>query len=133
MRSAITSTVGDDIRVLELVGDTDLIVRDDLEVAIRRALRRRNDLIVDVSAVTFIDAAVVRILIGAYHESSAQGSRFVLQSGTMGVVERVLRLTGVAGIVPCTRTRDEAEELISVRTNRTGTAIEPLRAAWAAT
>lgn len=129
-----TSTpIGNGMVVLELVGDADLVIRHELDGAIRSALCDGHDLIVDLSEVTFVDAAVIRRLIAAHHEAAGRGTAVVLQFGPAGFVERVLELTGVTEMLPCAATGDEAIRWLRARTNGAGIVRTPLLAVGEAT
>ena len=102
----------DGIVAVCLEGEFDLSNVRDLSDEIDRALEAGNDLILDLSQVTFMDSSIISILVQGSREASARQQRMVLQLGTAAVVERVLELFAIEQVVPRARDREEAVRTI---------------------
>ena len=92
-------TAGHALRLL-VRGDVDLVSHDQLREALNIALDAtgRRPIEVDLSGVTFLDAAGVGLLIGAY--KAALRRRLTLRvAGASGIVLRVLEMTGAAPLL----------------------------------
>ncbi len=79
---------------------------------IDRALEAGKDLILDLSAVTFIDSSVIRVLLRASETAAGRRQAIVLQLGTAAIVERVLEIVGIEGLLPRAHDRQEALRII---------------------
>jgi anti-anti-sigma factor len=85
------------IDVLTLRGEHDLSTATDVSRRIDAALETATGLAIDLSATTFIDSAVLRVLITAQERAAARGAGFaiaVADSSGHGV-HRLLTLTGL--------------------------------------
>lgn len=79
-------------RTLRLSGELDLATADVFRAAVDDALASDEELVIDLSALTFIDSTGIAILIAAITDGAEQ-TRFVPSQAP--AVTRVLRLTGV--------------------------------------
>ena len=102
----------DGIVAVCLEGEFDLSNVRDLSDEIDRVLEAGNDVILDLSQVTFMDSSIISILVQGSREASARQQRMVLQLGTAAVVERVLELFAIEQVVPRARDREEAVRTI---------------------
>ena len=102
----------DGIVAVCLEGEFDLSNVRDLSDEIDRVLEAGNDVILDLSQVTFMDSSIISILVQGSREASARRQRMVLQLGTAAVVERVLELFAIEQVVPRARDREEAVRTI---------------------
>jgi anti-anti-sigma factor len=90
-----------------------LLCRGELDFAAAAVLRARVEalaatgLIIDLREVTFIDASALRELLIARGALERHGSRLVL-SGVPSSVQRLLDLTGIAGLFETAPTRVQA-------------------------
>jgi anti-anti-sigma factor len=82
----------DDRSVIELEGELDLSGAPVVQERLREAQSSDAELIVDLSALTFIDSAGIRVLHQAQARSSAGGANLSFVRGT-GQVQRVMALT----------------------------------------
>jgi anti-sigma B factor antagonist len=81
-------------------GQIDLATAPQLAKALAQARSEgTSEIVVDLSAVDFMDSAGVRVLVQAARESTEAGVQLFLQ-GAQGWVARVLEITGVAGFLP---------------------------------
>lgn len=80
--------------VVALHGELDMADVDDLHELLADTLGRARNVVLDLSAVTFIDSTVINTLIKTQQAASAAGSRFTVANATRQV-HRVLDMTGV--------------------------------------
>jgi anti-anti-sigma factor len=81
-------------------GDIDVVSAPQIETALRQAERTLDDsapVIIDVSAVAFIDSSGLRVLLAASRRSAEAGRRLVLRSPGHAVT-RLLSITGTAAM-----------------------------------
>ena len=74
-------------------------VREHLLAAEMTGARR---IVVDLTALQFIDSIGLRVLIGAWRRARLAGHTFAVALATSGQVRRVFELTGVDQVVPMT-------------------------------
>jgi anti-anti-sigma factor len=80
---------------VELTGEIDLSVIDDLERRLAPALEQAPDpLVIDLRAVEFLDSSGLRLLIALNEKTQADGRRFTLIAAG-DPVARVLELAGI--------------------------------------
>jgi anti-anti-sigma factor len=81
--------------VLRLQGELDASTEDQLRSALARALERSPELlVVDLSALGFMDCSGLSVLVWA-HQRLAEQERQLLLTGAQPVVQRLIRLTGL--------------------------------------
>lgn len=95
-----------------------IVIRGDLDLSTSQLLRSRldeasptQDLIVDLSAVPFIDSIALGMLAGAAARRGEQQRRVVLV-GTGAVVRKVLAITRLGTLLPNVDTVEDAEQLL---------------------
>ena len=83
--------------MLHLSGDLDLPVRDKLARALTRAAQYTlwHTIVVDLSDVTFLEAAALSALLTGFTAVLRAGRQFHL-TGSKGIVKRVLAIVGLA-------------------------------------
>jgi anti-anti-sigma factor len=109
--------VADTVTALELEGEFDMSQALDLTEHATKVLSEDQDLIVNLSDVTFIDSTIVRAFFGIDAAAREGGRAFVLQFATSPGVERVLSITAADAQLTTARSRAEAIDLIeSART-----------------
>jgi anti-anti-sigma factor len=86
-----------DVDVVTLRGEHDLSTANDVTRHIESALDTATGLAIDLSETTFIDSAVLRVLITAQERAAQSGTGFAIAvAGTSGHgVHRLLTLTGL--------------------------------------
>ena len=102
----------DGIIAVCLEGDFDLANAPVLRDHVDSALVTGNDLIVDLSQATFIDASVINVLFHGAKAVDGRNQTVVLQLATAPVVERVLELVEVERVLPRAHSRTEAVQMI---------------------
>ncbi|HEX2377864.1 MAG TPA: STAS domain-containing protein [Gaiellales bacterium] len=98
------------VDVVTLHGEHDLSTATDVSRRIDSALETASGLAIDLSQTTFIDSAVLRVLITAQERASAQGAGFaiaVADSSGHGV-HRLLTLTGLDAKLSTRPSREDA-------------------------
>ncbi len=98
------------IDVLTLRGEHDLSTATDVSRRIESALESATGLAIDLSETTFIDSAVLRVLITAQERAAERGAGFaiaVADSSGHGV-HRLLTLTGLDAKLATRSSREDA-------------------------
>lgn len=92
-------TAGRALRLL-VRGDVDLVSHEQLREALNIAVSAtdKRPIEVDLSGVTFLDAAGVGIIVGGYNAALRQGLTLRVV-GAAGIVRRVLAITGAASVL----------------------------------
>jgi len=76
-------------------GEIDLAVAAELQAVVTGD----EDVVIDLSGVTFLDSSGIAAIVRAYRQQSANG-RLLSVRGATGAVSRVLEITGVDSILP---------------------------------
>jgi anti-anti-sigma factor len=82
---------------IDVAGELDLAVSDELRAALEHAVGERLHVLVDLSACEFIDLSGVEALVFANERLKARGRKLLLY-GVGGQVRRMLAVTGLAGV-----------------------------------
>jgi anti-anti-sigma factor len=101
----------DDVVVVRLVGEHDLASAPSLGETLTALANEGLGVAVDVSAVEFLDLAVVRALLAADRLLRERHRRLAIQFGTAFPVRRLLQLTEVEELFACADDRATAIEL----------------------
>ena len=101
--SASVSSAGNGARLIVLSGEIDLAVVDEL----RLLLAADGNVVVDLSAVTFIDSSGIAALLAAHRRQQTSGHSLWVQ-GAHGPVSRVLEITGTDTVLRPAWERDYA-------------------------
>lgn len=85
------------IDVVEIVGEHDLSTSAQVERQIGDAISRGRGVVVDMTEATFIDSAVLRVLLSGQDRAATVGVGFAIALGstTGHAVRRLLELTGL--------------------------------------
>jgi anti-anti-sigma factor len=102
----------DEIAGLSLAGEFDMANAPQIIEEGERLLADDNQVIVDLSDATFIDASVIHALVRVGAEARKDGRVVVLQLGTAAIVERVIEISNIERVLPRARTRAEAIDTI---------------------
>ncbi|MGW3816916.1 STAS domain-containing protein [Streptomyces sp. NPDC005046] len=106
-RLSITVTTTADIRVLALSGEIDA----DTVGSLRQALRMGDDgpvrLVLDFSAVTFMDSSGISVLAAARRDATSAGG-WIRMAALTAPVHRVIEIVGLDTIIPCYPTLPQA-------------------------
>jgi anti-anti-sigma factor len=90
-----------DTSVVRISGACDVSCHDQLRDGLLEAeARGPRHVIVDLTALRFIDSLGLRVVIGAWNRARHAGNRFSVALAESGQVRRIFALTGVDRIVP---------------------------------
>ena len=98
--------VGDDPRVIELVGELDLSTIPMVETRLLRMLRTHEAVVLDLSRVVFIDSTGIALLIKADRTAEDRAFMTVVAAGSQ--VQRVFSIAGIDRVLPVFSDRDQA-------------------------
>ena len=114
----------DDTSVVALVGEHDLHSRATLKATLAYAAEGRN-VLVDLSRCTFVDSAIISLLLATQRTLNAQDGRCELIIPTQaGYVTRLFEITGIEGLFTVHPSR--AVALDSIRSTARAPVAEPL-------
>jgi anti-anti-sigma factor len=98
----------DDIVVVIFSGDHDLATRDDVRQLFDSLVHTESVVVADFSSASFVDAAIIGVLLDTSDRARELGGTFRLQLGTAAVVRRAFEVCRVFDVVEHVATRDEA-------------------------
>jgi anti-anti-sigma factor len=101
----------DEVFVVRPLGEHDLASASDFGQTLDALINEGLGIVVDVSAVEFVDLAVVRALLDADRALRERRRRLALQFGTACPVRRLLRLLSLEERFICTQDRAAAVEM----------------------
>lgn len=105
--TVVTHTTGE-CAVLALVGELDVTNADEVEETVRVAWQDPPSyLVFDLSGLTFMDSAGVRVLVRARRRATEHGGTVVL-AGLTPSVSRIIEITGLDQVFTIRATLDEA-------------------------
>jgi anti-sigma B factor antagonist len=102
-----------DVARIVLAGRLDLAGSAQIDVPFNVAAGTNRNIIVDMSAVTFIASIGIRTLVIGAKTVQRRGGKLLLLS-PQGDVEQVLETVGITDLLPIVR--DEAEAMAAIRT-----------------
>ena len=82
-----------------LRGEHDLSSAEALRQTFEQSLGRCDHLIVDLSAVEFIDSTTIRVLMETRGHAIERDRKLSVVLGTAAIVERVLEISGILGLM----------------------------------
>jgi anti-anti-sigma factor len=97
---SIDSTVSDGRARVVAKGEIDIATADAVTRAVREQLDAGHGVVLDLSAVDFLDSTGVRALLGATNDAKARGLEFAIANPLTPQVDRGLRLMGVLSLLP---------------------------------
>ena len=94
--------LGDATRAVRVVvsGELDLAAAPQLDDILRRALASAEDIIIDLSAVRFIDSTGLYTIVGAVREAATSGVTLRIRSTLRPQVARLFEIVGMAHTLP---------------------------------
>jgi len=103
-----------EVAVVVLQGEHDLSTADQLRQAIERARDGSTPVVVDLTEATFIDSAVLGVLIAEHERAASNGSAvgYVVGAGSGHSVHRIMDLAGVGAVLPISSDRATALQAI---------------------
>jgi anti-sigma B factor antagonist len=114
---ARTENLVDGVYVISLVGDADLYTAPELKEHLLGAIARNGKrIVVDLSAVTFIDSTSLGVLVRGERRLRPTGGRLALVCSDPGI-SKVFTITALDRIFPIYGSRDEAVAALAVTAN----------------
>lgn len=101
-----------------LTGEHDLYSAGEVKQTLDQSLAAYLHLIIDLSAVAFIDSSIVAVLVQAKKTATALDRKFNVVLGTAPVVERILEITGVVPLLNIVPTVEQALALVAPTRHR---------------
>jgi len=92
--------------VVKVAGNLDLVTRDQFDQFMTKVRRANKQVIVDMSAVTFMDTGCLAVIMGHYKRLSASGG--LILAGAQYRPAKALWITGLAYRLPLYDSVDEA-------------------------
>jgi anti-anti-sigma factor len=92
---------------IQVVGEADLAVADQLRAALERAAAEHNQILIALQRCEFIDSTVIAVILQAQSQMGTRGQRIAVY-GASGQVHRVLSITGLTQNGLVFETADEA-------------------------
>ena len=96
------------VALVVLAGEHDLHSADEVQQTFDQSLAVCDHLIVDLSAVEFIDSTIVHVLLQTKKDAIELDRKFNVVLGTAPVVERILEVTGVVPLLNVVPTVERA-------------------------
>ena len=96
------------VALVVLAGEHDLGSVSGIESAVTEALRSCSHLVIDLSAVQFVDSSIINLLVQTKRQADESDCAFNLVLGTSRAVERTLEICGVLPELERVKTLDEA-------------------------
>jgi anti-sigma B factor antagonist len=82
-------------RCVRVAGELDLATTEELAAHLRGLLDRREDIVLDLSGVTFMDSTGLAAIVSAINQADAAGAKLSIASSLPAQPQRLLELTGV--------------------------------------
>ncbi len=96
------------VALVVLAGEHDLHSADEVQQTFDQSLAVCDHLIVDLSAVEFIDSTIIGVLLQTKKDTLERDSKFNVVLGTAPIVERILEVTGVVPLLNIVPTVERA-------------------------
>jgi anti-sigma B factor antagonist len=98
------------VAIVALTGEHETFTAEKLRRDLRALLDEERAVVVDLSATTFLDSAVVGVILEARSHAQECGVKFalVMDDNTGPAVQRLFELTGLGDYLPIARSRDAA-------------------------
>jgi anti-sigma B factor antagonist len=100
----------DGVSVIVIRGEHDLSTAAELRARMEQLRVDQGPFVVDLTEATFIDSAVLGVLIGEHDRAASEGTAvgFAVGPGSGYGVRRIIDLAGVAAVLPISDTRAAA-------------------------
>ena len=96
--------------VVVFSGEHDLATKDQVRNLLDSLLREDDLLVADFSSASFVDSAMLGVVLSTNKQARELGKTFRLQLGTAAIVQRAFEICGVFAVVERVATREEALE-----------------------
>jgi len=98
----------DGTAVVVFSGEHDLATKDEVTNLLESLLREDDLLVADFSSASFVDSAMLGVLLATNEQARELGKTFRLQLGTAAIVRRAFEICGVFAVIERVATREEA-------------------------
>jgi anti-sigma B factor antagonist len=85
---------------VEVEGELDLATAPQLEVLLRRELDAGHDVMLDLSAVTFMDSSGLRAIITSTRAANSNGTHLRIGGSLLPQIRRLIEITGLREVLP---------------------------------
>jgi anti-sigma B factor antagonist len=96
-----------ELAVISVEGDLDIVTSRKLDEELTSARRASSGIVLDMSAVTFMDTSTLAIIVGHWKKLTARGGKLILAGARYRYV-KTLWITGLAERLPLVDTVEEA-------------------------
>ena len=103
----IASQPRDGVLVVTIAGDLDIVTSRDLDEVLREGLRSHDRIVLDLSAVDFMDTSSLAVIVGYWKNLVAAGGSLAL-AGARYQYTKTLWITGLAERIPMYESTDLA-------------------------
>jgi anti-anti-sigma factor len=100
-----------DVKVVNLVGDQDLVNAKEVRERLDSCLASDDGLVVSLMETEFLDSSVMLLLFEADKRLKGRDRQLVLHVATASIVARVLDVSGLRDEVPCAGSLEVAADL----------------------
>ncbi len=112
--TVLVTDLDDGIVLIEAIGEIDASSAPKLQRELLSALGDGRDrVLLDLSAVTYMDSSGIGAVIAAYAEARERGARLAVVCGDGHAAKRI-RVMGLDALLGPVKTRDEAREQLTV-------------------
>jgi anti-anti-sigma factor len=103
-----------EVTIVVVRGEHDLSTAETLRSRLEAVREQRRPFVVDLSEATFIDSAVLGVLIAAHDQASSDGTAMAFAVGEGPTVRKIIDLTGLEAVLPIAYSRAGAIDAIGV-------------------
>jgi anti-anti-sigma factor len=98
------------VAIVALTGEHETFTAEKLRHELHALIDEGRTIVVDLSETTFLDSAVVGVILEARGEAQSRGVKFalVMDDNTGPAVQRLFELTGLSAFLPIADSRDAA-------------------------
>jgi anti-sigma B factor antagonist len=97
----VTPLTDDEVRV-SVEGELDLVSASELEEDIKRQLMASNDVLLDLSAMDFIDSTGLHAIVESVRTAKAVGRKLKLSADLPSHARRLMEIVGLLPFIPIT-------------------------------
>ena len=113
----VVSVEPGDVTVLRCAGEIDISTGPILEDGLRQAYAAGGDLVLDMSAVSFMDSTGLGLFVTAAKACTGAGTRIGI-AGAAPIVVKVLTVTGLIKMLPVWDSVEDAEHALQADSDR---------------
>lgn len=103
----LSASLRDDALVITLLGDLDIVTSPQLDDALTQARKEHDRILLDLSAVDFMDTSSLAVIVGHWKGLEAAGGSLVI-AGARYQYTKTLWITGLADRIPLYESVDRA-------------------------